>query len=244
MQITWESGYCSHQVACTSDVPQLRVWCSSAASICIWAPNAATAPSMNFWLNCPFLYGTQDITPWCGNMNRPFFSLHLQQDRLILFLYSFSQSSWKIIKSQINSLSQIRLLPCLKCNLVNLLSAADNCSFLSSCSRWSKASTQRILPSPPPPFLNYQIWKQHLLQAFSCQVHISCRVKDFSNFQEHHLLRHLPLYYIMKQEPSHGSNFWTTGTPAAGNGKPACLTGLKWTFLLPTFLFLGLQHFG
>jgi len=39
-------------------------------------------------------------------------------------------------------------------------------------------------------------------------------VKDFSSFQEHHLLRHLPLYCITKQEPSHGSDFQITGTPS------------------------------
>lgn len=158
---------------------------------------------------------------------------------IILFLPSFSQSSWKTTKSEINFPSQMRLLSCCTCNQDSLQFALSS---RLSVAMYHPATDGASLPYSPP-FPNYQTWKQHPLQAFSSQVHVSRRVKDFSSFQEHRLLRHLSLQYITKQEPSHGSDFCTTGPPAAGNGEPECLTGLKRTFLLLIFPFPGLQHF-
>lgn len=174
--------------------PWLGDWCSSDASVCIRAPNTATAPSMNFRFNCPFLYRTQDIcTPRCGNMNRSFFFASIYSStEIILFFPSFSWSSWKTAKSQINSPSQMRPLP-----VPHMQSGwfAPICSqqqvkfpYLSRCNRWSKSSVQRLLLPPSPPFLNMKAatTSSFQLQGQNCQVCTSWRVKDFSSLQEHH----------------------------------------------------------
>lgn len=78
------------------------------------------------------------------------------------------------------------------------------------------------IPSSPSPLLTikYESKTYFELPAARSTPHGELRISMFFG-------RHLPLYCITKQEPSHGSNFWITGTPAPGNREHMCLTGLK-----------------
>ena len=71
-----------------------------------------------------FCTGHKTLLPGAEIRTGHFSAYTYSRTDIILFLPSFSRSSWKSTKSQINSPSQMRLLPCLTCNQDNLLQFA------------------------------------------------------------------------------------------------------------------------